>query len=116
MATTPRWEKRLAKLVTHGLPTEGRYPKTPKGGVDGKMTLTRYNEKTDYEWEADLFVWAEYEPAQRGGWTDPSWDAHTYSPRAWQRRHGGWVETDLNEREAEEVCEHLNKQLGRDDY
>lgn len=103
---TKSWESRLSCAATRGLP---RYHKSaPTFGVVGKMTLARCNEKTEHEYEMEVEVCGTYEPAQRGGRTDPSWDAHMTDGTAfWHRPGKGWVELDLTRDEQEQVEQHL---------
>jgi len=70
-----------------------------------EMSIFFQNPKTGAEWELEVRVTAEYEPAQRGGMYEPSWEGYWHSPVAyWFRPHHGWKEVALTEAQEEEVC------------
>lgn len=103
------WQKRLA-------PSSAYSAKCPKAGAyEDEMTLS-FESDTGVEYELDCTVFAEFEPAQRGGRTDPSWDAYFTDPVAyWFRPGHGWKEMTLTERQQEEILEHFKGQ-GDDGY
>ena len=69
------------------------------------MSLFFSNPATGAEWELEVRVTAEYEPAQRGGMYEPSWEGYWHSPVAyWFRPHHGWKEVCLNETQENEIC------------
>lgn len=93
MATksSPRtpWAARLANLVDR---TAYRAECPRAGGCEDEMVLEMETED-GYYYEIPVRVFAEWEPAQRGGWDDPSWDAYFHSPIAYYFRPGhGWKE------------------------
>lgn len=85
------WQKRLD-------PNSKFYAKCPKAGTDtSTMTLT-FTSDSGFVYELDCKVWVEFEPAQNGGRTDPSWDAHYHSPTAWWfRPNHGWKELSIDD-------------------
>jgi hypothetical protein len=107
------WEQRLTNEATKGLPDYAR-----KVYGDTSTTLTRYNPDTDFEYELDdVQVDYSIEPAQRGGMTDPSWDAYVDEVIAyWERPGKGWVQLDLTESEVEQISEQIMKNRSYGDY
>jgi len=100
-AVTP-WEKRIAAT-----PTNYTAECPDAGSHSAEMTLT-FVSPSGHEYELDCVVFAEYEPAQRGGWEDPSWDAYFYSAVAyWFRPGHGWRMVDLTESQEEMICDHF---------
>lgn len=102
------WLARLNEDAHRGLPFY-----SPKLHVSTEtMTLTRYSDE-GYDYELEVEVCGDYEPAQHGGRTDPSWDAYWSGICAYYHREGkGWVELSLTDREIEQIEEFL----GRDQY
>jgi hypothetical protein len=99
-----RWEQRLAVAASKGQPDYARYVRG-----DTSTTLTRYNADTDFEYELDdVQVKYTIEPAQRGGMTDPSWDAYVDEVWAyWERPGKGWTQLDLSKDEVEMISEQI---------
>jgi hypothetical protein len=55
----------------------------------------------DADHELSIYYDVEYEPAQRGGWDDPSWDESAKAHNAYFRRDNGlWYPIELTEGEA----------------
>ena len=94
------WQKRLAKMATTG---QTIWHKTcPARGHSSEETV--YRGEND---EAELVVTVEYEwePAQNGGMTDPSWDAYASVTNAYLYVEGkGWREFELTEHECDKFA------------
>lgn len=105
------WRKRLAALVNRD-----PYQKAePNAGSMARDTTLTFTDEAGREYELEVTVFAEYEPAQNGGWDDPSWDAYCYNPSAWFYREGrGWKEMPLTGAQERSICEELAE--GCDDY
>ena len=104
------WEHRLAHLVTKGLPVY----------YDDHGTGTTL-ETTYGEAETPIVVTGYYNPAQRGGWTDPSWDAYYDDIEAWYYRPGkGWKTIELTKDEeasyAQDMLDQKNDYYDGPDY
>lgn len=108
-----RWTKRLAALVNRD-PYQKAEPNT--GSMSRDMTLT-FTDDAGREYDLEVTVFAEYEPAQNGGMTDPSWDAYCYNPTAWYYRAGrGWKKMPLTDCQEQSICEELAEGCGDDGY
>jgi hypothetical protein len=95
--STP-WESRLGHEACKGLPSYARWV-----NEDFESSVTRCSD-TDFEYEIPVKVEFSIEPAQRGGWSDPSWDAYVDELFAYQYRPGkGWIELDLTESEEDQL-------------
>lgn len=104
LVATPPWEIRL---TPKGMPCYHRY------GGDHKMDLNRVSDDSDYEYEIEVSVTGEFEPAERGGRDSPSWDAHWSSVNAYYYREGkGWIELNLTSSEEAQVEEFLGDHCG----
>lgn len=89
MGATP-WEKRLTP--------SSAYQPEPRDAVLSTV-VTIDNPATGYGVDYEVLVCADYEPAQRGGWEDESWEAYWHSPEAWYYRPGrGWKRLELDKR------------------
>lgn len=88
------WESRLKRMAVEGLPV---YREKPPYGEE-------YDLQRGEEGTIRVIVLGDYEPAQRGGRSDPSWDAHYVGIEAWFHRPGkGWVSLDLDKGEEEAI-------------
>ena len=98
------WEKRLA-------PSDGSaYQPEPRDAVMS-TTVVIDNPVTGYGVEYEVLVCAEYEPAQRGGWDDESWEAYWHSPEAWYYRKGrGWKRLELDKRTERQLLAELQRE------
>ena len=114
--TKPNWKTRLA---AHN--ASNYMASCPQAGsYESEMTLS-FSTKDDFEYELEVTVFCEWEPAQNGGRTDPSWDAYAYAPSAFYFRPGhGWKEITLTESQESDIIEHFESQEpdcdGPDDY
>jgi hypothetical protein len=103
------WERRL----TPKSPYTAKCPSA--GSNESELTLSFENEDTGVGWELEVTVFAEYEPAQNGGRTDPSWDAHFHSPSAYYFRPGhGWKEVSLSDSQEEQILQHFSDSAAED--
>lgn len=99
------WEHRLAQMVTKGLPV---YYDDHDSGTSMETT---YGEN-----DAPIVVTGYYNPAQRGGWTDPSWDAYYDEIAAWYYRpNKGWKEIKLTQSEIRSYADALMERA-KDSY
>ena len=99
------WEKRIA-------PSAGSayQPEPPRDAVL-EMVVIMDNPATGYGVEYEVLVCADYEPAQRGGWDDESWEAYWYSPEAWYYREGrGWKRLELDKRTERQLLAELQRE------
>lgn len=102
------WEVRLA-------PQSNYTAKCPDAGDhDDEMTLS-FESDSGHEYELECRVFVEFEPAQNGGRTDPSWPASFHSPVAyWFRRGYGWKEVALTSNQEDQIIEHFGDAAGDD--
>ncbi len=98
------WQQRLAPS------TGSAYHPEPRDAVIS-TTVVIDNPVTGYGVEYEVLVCADYEPAQRGGWDDPSWEAHWHSPEAWYYREGrGWKRLELDQRAETQLIAELDRE------
>lgn len=98
------WEQRLAPN------TGSAYHPEPRDAVLSTV-VTIDNPVTGYGVEYEVLVCADYEPAQRGGWEDESWDAYWHSPEAWYYREGrGWKRLELDKRAEAQLIAELDRE------
>lgn len=96
------WQQRLNPSTSYMTSTPSYH------GHESEMTLSFSNPETDAEWELEVTVCSEYEPGQKGGWEDPSWDPYFHSPVAYYFRPGhGWKQVELTDDQEEAICEHF---------
>jgi hypothetical protein len=96
------WERRLAP--------RSAYQADEPTDVVLSTTITLDSE-TGYGVDYEVLVCADYEPAQRGGWEDESWEAYWHSPEAWYYRKGrGWKRLELTDRVKEQLLAELDRE------
>lgn len=109
------WEKRLASLAMKGKPD---YCKYPPNGMESSLWVGGDGE----DYEIDVVVDGDYEPAERGGMWSPSYSAYYTGITAWFHRKGkGWKEVTLTGTQEEAFADRLLEQRkdnydGPDDY
>lgn len=65
------------------------------------------------DFEVEIYYDIEYEPAQRGGWDEPSWGESATAYGAYFRRANGlWYSIELTESEANELGEEYLSDCG----
>ena len=109
-----KWEARLGEVARRGLVCH--YPTLDV--ATSTMMITRESDE-GYEYELEVEVCGDYEPAQNGGRSDPSWDAYWTGICAYYHREGkGWVELSLSDSEEKQIEEFLGQDQygGPDDY
>ena len=85
----------------------------PPGQHEGVIIRGEYDHELSISYDID------YEPAQRGGWDDPSWGESATAYGAYFRRSNGlWYPIDLTKDEAESLGEKFIKDCREadDDY
>ena len=88
---------------------------TPLLNPPGEHESTIYRGEDDHELTISYDI--EYEPAQNGGWDDPSWgESATAYGAYFQRENGLWYPIELTEDEAAELGEKYIADCDRDDY
>lgn len=91
---------------------------TPLLNPPGQHESTIYRGEDDHELTISYDV--EYEPAQNGGWDDPSWgeSATAYGAYFQREKNGLWYPIDLTKSEAESLGEKYIKDCREadDDY
>ena len=96
------WEKRLTP--------SSAYQPEPRDAVLSTV-VTIDNPVTGYGVDYEVLVCADYEPAQRGGWEDESWEAYWHSPEAWYYRPGrGWKRLELDQRAEAQLIAELDRE------
>ena len=92
-------ERRLTNLARKSIPDYMGYV-----SENFETDLARCNKATEYEYDLPVRVKYGVCPGQRGGWTDPSWDAYVEEVWAYYYRAGkGWVELDLTSSEEDRL-------------
>jgi len=102
---------RLAALDAHCAGNRVTPLRSPPGQYEG--TITRGDDDHELTISYDI----EYEPAQNGGWDDPSWDESATAYGAYFLRDNGlWYPIDLTKSEAESLGEEYLEDRGQEDY
>ena len=102
-SVTP-WQQRIASS------TGSAYHPEPRDAVLSTV-VTIDNPVTGYGVDYEVLVCADYDPAQRGGLDDPSWEAHWHSPEAWYyREHRGWKRLELDKRAEAQLIAELDRE------
>ena len=96
------WELKLKGLVEKNLPYYCK-DRPSRYGFSEYHTIKCVSE-SGFEYELDVYVCASVERAQRGGRTDPSWDAYYCDVDFfWHRPNHGW-KVVYSEDSAEEIA------------
>lgn len=99
------WTARLANLA----PRSAYLAECPRAGQFESEMVLEMESPEGAPYEVPVTVFAEWEPAQRGGWDDPSWDAYFHSPVAYYFREGrGWKEI-TGDRVEDQVIAHFER-------
>lgn len=105
MSKLIKWQSKLNNIMMSRKYSVSK----PTGRYDfGDSTTVTLESDSGFEYELDIYLCANLEPAQRGGRTDPSWDAYYCDIVAfWYRPYHGWKEislsSDLEERLATDL-------------
>ena len=104
------WERRLTPHAVYTAKCSSC------GEYESELTLS-FESDSGFEFGLVCAVFAEYEPAQNGGRTDPSWSAHFYAASAYYFRPGhGWKKVSLSDVQKDDILLHFSDKSDYDDH